>query len=101
MAGIAPVISARFHIGLFGGLQMQTTNKKRFYTPQFSEMACVSVRRLAWALGVSMPKAIDIIVKELSSAFSSSFVCPQCKDKSKCGLCGFNQPAAVKTKLAG
>jgi hypothetical protein len=74
---------------------MQTTNKKRFYTPQFSEMACVSVRRLAWALGVSMPKTIDIIVKELSSAFSSSFVCPQCKDKSKCGLCGFYQQTAV------
>jgi len=80
---------------------MQTTNKKRFYTPQFSEMACVSVRRLAWALGVSMPKAIDIIIKELSSAFSSSFVCPQCKDKTKCSLCGFNQPAAVNTPLAG
>jgi len=76
---------------------MQPTNKKRFYTPQFSEMACVTVRRLAWALNLSMPKAIDIIVKELSSAFSSSYVCPQCKDKSKCHLCGFNQPAAVKT----
>jgi hypothetical protein len=48
-----------------------------------------------------MPKAIDIIVKELSSAFSSSFVCPQCKDKTKCSLCGFNQPAAIKTILAG
>jgi len=97
MAGVAPAISARLHIGLLGGLQMQTTNKKRFYTPQFSEMACVTVRRLAWALNLSMPKTIDIIVKELSSAFSSSFVCPQCKDKTKCNLCGFNQPAAVKT----
>lgn len=64
---------------------------KRFYSPQFSEMACVSVRRLAWALNVSMTKAVDIIVKELSSAFSSSVVCPQCKDKSKCKVCSFNQ----------
>jgi len=66
-------------------------DNKRFYSPQFSEMACVSVRRLAWALNVSMPKAVDIIVKELSSAFSSSVVCPQCKDKSKCEVCSFNQ----------
>jgi recombinational DNA repair protein RecR len=66
-------------------------DNKKFYSPQFSEMACVSVRRLAWALNVSMPKAVDIIVKELSSAFSSSVVCPQCKDKTKCGVCSFNQ----------
>ena len=66
-------------------------DNKKFYSPQFSEMACVSVRRLAWALNVSMPKAVDIIVKELSSAFSSSVVCPQCKDKSKCEVCSFNQ----------
>jgi recombinational DNA repair protein RecR len=81
---------------------MYNTNKKRYYSPQFSAMASVSVRRLAWALGVSMPKAVDIIVKELSSAFSSSVVCPQCKDKSKCSLCGFNQQlAADNAALAG
>jgi len=74
---------------------MQPKKEKRFYSPQFSAMACISVHRLAWALGVSMPKAIDIIVKELSSAFSSSFVCPQCKDKTKCNLCGFYQKSAV------
>jgi hypothetical protein len=73
---------------------MYNTNQKRYYSPQFSETACVSIRRLAWAFGVSMPKTIDIIVKELSSAFSASFVCPQCKDKTKCGVCGFHQPAA-------
>jgi hypothetical protein len=81
---------------------MQTTNKKRYYSPQFSAMACVSVRRLAWAFGVSMPKAVDIIVNELSSAFSFSVVCPHCKDKTKCSLCGFSQqPAAEKAVLAG
>ena len=82
---------------------MKITNiKKRYYTPQFSEMASVTVRRLAWALNLSMPKAVDIIIKELSSAFSSSVVCPQCKDKTKCKVCGFNQqPAAVKSALVG
>jgi len=70
-------------------------DKKRFYTPQFSEMACVTVRRFAWALNLSMPKAVDIIISELSSAFSSSVVCPQCKDKTKCVVCGFNQQPAA------
>jgi hypothetical protein len=79
---------------------MYNTKKKRFYSPQFSETACVSVRRLAWAFGVSMPKAIDIIIGELSSAFSSSVVCPECKDKTKCGLCSFHQQTAENTAAA-
>lgn len=73
---------------------MQTKNNKRYYSPRFSELAAVSVRRLAWALNLSMPKVIDIIVNELSSVFASSVVCPRCKDKSKCDICGFN---AAKT----
>jgi recombinational DNA repair protein RecR len=51
--------------------------------------------RLAWAFGVSMPNAIDIIIRELSSAYSSSVICPHCKDKTKCGLCAFCQSTVV------
>jgi hypothetical protein len=83
---------------------MQPNNNKRFYSPQFSEKATVSIRRLAWALGVSMPKTIDLLVDEISLIFSSSVVCPQCKDNSKCKCCGFHQPAtalnAVSEKTA-
>jgi hypothetical protein len=79
---------------------MYNINQKRYYSPQFSAMASISVRRLAWAFGVSMPKTVDIIVKELSSTFSSSFVCPQCKDKTKCSLCGFNQQQATENKVS-
>jgi hypothetical protein len=76
---------------------MQTSNKKRWYTPQFSEKAVVSIKRLSWALGVSMPKTIDLLVNEISLIFSSSVVCPQCKDNTKCQICGFHQqPPAVK-----
>jgi hypothetical protein len=74
---------------------MCNTNQKRFYSPQFSATAAVSVRRLAWALGVSMPKAVDEIVSLLPSLFSPSVICPQCKDNTKCQLCGFNQQAAA------
>jgi hypothetical protein len=71
------------------------------YTPQFSNRATVTVRRLAWALQVSMPKAVDRVVNALPSIFSPSVVCPLCKDKTKCKLCAFRQqPAAVPAGLA-
>jgi hypothetical protein len=38
---------------------MYPNYQKRFYSPQFSELSAVSVRRLAWSLGVSMLKAVD------------------------------------------
>ena len=77
---------------------MQAPNQKWYYTPQFSTMAAVSVRRLAWFLGVSMSKAVDVIVNKLPSIFSPSTVCPQCKDNTKCSLCVFYQASpASKT----
>jgi hypothetical protein len=79
---------------------MYSTKKKRFYSPQFSEKASVSIRRLAWALGLSMPKTIDILVNEISLVFSSSVVCPKCIDKSKCSSCGFHQQAAAVSAVA-
>ena len=57
---------------------MCNRNQKRFYSPQFFAMAAVSVRRLAWALGVSMPTAVD-----------PSKVCLSCKDSTKYQDCSF------------
>ena len=72
---------------------MQSTNNKRFYTPQFSALASISVRRLAWAMGVSMPAAINIMVRLMPSIVNPSKVCVMCKDKTKCQSCSFlNQP---------
>jgi recombinational DNA repair protein RecR len=69
------------------------------YSPQFSDKATVTVRRLAWALGVSMPKAVDSIISILPSLFSSAVVCPQCKDTTKCNLCGFNQQSTAENAV--
>ena len=69
------------------------------YTPQFRNRATVTVRRLAWALQVSMPKAVDRVVNALPSVFSPGVVCLACKDKTKCKLCAFSQPAT--TEAAG
>jgi hypothetical protein len=70
-------------------------NQKRFYSPQFSEVSVVSVRRLAWSLGVSMPKSVDQVVGLLPSLFSPGVVCLSCKDNTKCKSCAFGQQAAA------
>jgi hypothetical protein len=66
------------------------------YTPQFSPQATVTIRRLAWALRLSMPKAVDRVVTALPSVFPPSLVCPRCKDNTKCNQCAFNQPSAAE-----
>ena len=71
---------------------MQTLTKKRYYTPQFSPLASVSVRRFAWYMGKSMPAAVDRIVKILPYIVDPSKVCMACKDKTKCQGCTFNSP---------
>ena len=85
-------------------LYMQTTNDKRYYSPQFSELAAVSVRRLAWAIGKPMPAAVDEMVKLLPSIIDSAKVCLACKDNTRCQSCGFYNPSTPQEQailLAG
>jgi hypothetical protein len=74
---------------------MYTNNQKRFYSPQFSEVSAVSVRRLAWSLGVSMPKAVDQVVGLLPSLFAPGVVCLACKDNTKCTSCAFSRQSVA------
>jgi hypothetical protein len=67
---------------------MQPTNK-RFYSPPFSEMATVSVRRLAWCLGVPMTATVDHIIQFLPSVVDPSKVCLSCQDNTRCKCCIF------------
>ena len=68
---------------------MKILDQKKFYTPRFSAVACVSIRRLAWALKTNMVKTIDIIVFILSHIFNREVICNSCKDNSKCNCCIF------------
>jgi hypothetical protein len=79
---------------------MRSKIKKRFYTPQFSEQACVSVRRLAWSFNKTMPKTIDFIIKLLPFFFTSETVCPACQDRKKCKVCAFNSSISLEQKQA-
>ena len=68
---------------------MKIKDEKKYYTPRFSVVACVSIRRLAWAMNTNMVKTIDIIVFILSRIFDHKFICKSCKDNSKCNSCIF------------
>jgi len=70
--------------------------KKRFYSPQLSEKASISIRRLAWALDTYMTTTVELIINELSVIFSSSDICPKCQDNTKCHICVFNNQATTK-----
>jgi hypothetical protein len=59
------------------------------YSPRFSELAVVSVRRLAWALNTDMGEAVDVMAQFLSQNFDSKKICALCQDNSKCHCCGF------------
>jgi hypothetical protein len=72
---------------------------RKTYTPQFSEMATVSIRRLAWAMGATMPAAVNRIVKLLPQVFPSVFVCSHCRDNSKCQACIFSQGISEQEKI--
>jgi hypothetical protein len=61
------------------------------YTPQFSDQASVTIRRLAWALDLPMTKTIDVLISEISLIFSEADICSKCRDKTKCKMCGFNK----------
>ena len=68
---------------------MCNTNSRRYYTPQFSAMASVSVRRLAWAINKPMPAAVDFIIRQLPSIVDPAKICQSCKDNTKCNTCTF------------
>jgi hypothetical protein len=59
------------------------------YSPPFSEQAAVTVRRLAWAMGANMGKAVDVLVKSAAAFINAEKVCAACRDKTKCNVCGF------------
>jgi recombinational DNA repair protein RecR len=73
-------------------MDTNTQYKKNFYTPQFSEMAAVSIRRLAWAVGKKMTTTVDHMVHLMLTVYEPAAVCSHCQDKSKCEACIFSLP---------
>ena len=69
---------------------MNNTTNKRSYTPQFSRMATIAVRRLAWAISRNMVKTVDAIILLLPRLLDKSAVCTACQDNTVCKYCVFN-----------
>ena len=72
--------------------------KNKWYGPELSEITAVTVRRLAWAMDVSMGKAIEILVRASPMLLSDEKICSICKDK-KCLVCAFKCGSFLPQKI--
>ena len=61
------------------------------YTPELSMNSSSTLRRISWALGVPMTKGIEFVFEYIPKILDSEMVCEECRDKSKCPECAFNQ----------
>jgi hypothetical protein len=68
------------------------------YSPNFSELAAVTIRRLAWAMGSNMGLAVDVLVKALPAFINTEKVCGSCKDKTKCSACACKSSGKMPEK---
>jgi len=59
------------------------------YSPKFSVLSAVSIRRLAWAFNLPMTETVEHIVKILPTLVESRRICSKCLDKTKCSNCVF------------
>ena len=65
------------------------------YTPELSLRASCTLRRISWALGVPMTKAIEVVFECLPLILDKKKVCQGCRDQSKCGECSFKQTTSI------
>ncbi len=66
------------------------------YTPPFSIRATVSIRRLAWAYGTHMTKAVEKVVDMIPDMVDAEMVCNKCQDRQRCRICAFGYKKRVR-----
>ena len=57
------------------------------YTPQLSQKHSATLRRIAWALGMPMTRAMEEVFDYVGMVIDKSRVCPACRDKTRCETC--------------
>ncbi len=62
---------------------------KMAYMPELSYESSCTLRRLAWAMGIPMTKAIEEVFSYLPGIVDKKKVCEECRDKTKCQECAF------------
>ena len=65
------------------------------YTPELSQSASATLRRIAWALGQPMTRTMNAIFIKLPNLMDRKKVCESCRDPSACNICGFNGKEAA------
>jgi hypothetical protein len=70
------------------------------YTPSLSDFSVISLRRFAWAMGITMGKAFDYMVCIMPAVVDSNIVCQCCKDNTKCSSCTFKTTVSGSEKAA-
>ncbi len=60
------------------------------YTPELSYESSCTLRRLAWAMGMPMTKAMEEVFNYLPGIVDKKKVCEECRDKTKCQECAFS-----------
>ena len=60
------------------------------YTPELTQSASVTLRRIAWSLGKPMTRTMNAIFMKLPKLMDKEKVCESCRDTSACNICGFN-----------
>ena len=61
------------------------------YTPELSLRHSGILRRIAWAYGVPMIRAIEGILEQTSKYIDGRKVCGACRDNSFCEFCLFRE----------
>ena len=69
------------------------------YTPELSDYYSGILRRVAWALKKPMTKTLEEVLDTFDFLVNPSQVCENCKDRSKCKNCYFNdlRKAGIRT----
>jgi len=61
------------------------------YTPELSGKSSCTLRRIAWALGTPMTKAIEEVFDYIPKILDGKKVCELCRDKTRCSECVFRE----------
>jgi len=69
------------------------------YTPELSDYHSGTLRRVAWALGKPMTKALHTVFDSLDLIVDPGKICEKCKDKTLCDQCYFKTRERMNTQL--
>lgn len=67
------------------------------YTPELSYQSSCTLRRIAWAWGVPMTKAIDRVFEKMVAHLDRAQICERCRDKTRCDECSFSKEGGPST----